>query len=213
MTDRIAERRRRTIDEIVTVAVEVMSESGAAGLSLGEVAKRMGMRTPSLYGYFDSKAALCDELFRRGWADLTATMRPEYERRPATSSSALHRQMTSTLRVFVGWALDHRATAELMFWRPVAGWEPSPGAYAPAVELMAALSASVAAMQEAGALRAEVKIDELVDVLVIQSAGVITQQLANEPGASVRSGRFAKRIGALVATFLAEYGALEGGDR
>ena len=207
MSDRIAERRRRTTDEIVTVAVEVMSESGAAGLSLGEVAKRMGMRTPSLYGYFDSKSALCDEVFRRGWVELTETMRPEYDRKPASSPAGLHRQMTATMRTFVGWALEHRATAELMFWRPVAGWEPGPEAYAAAVELMTLLHASIERMQDAGALRRDVRVDELVDVLVVLSAGVITQQLANEPGVDVASGRFAKRIGALTRSFLAQYGA------
>ena len=188
------------------MAVEVMSESGAAGLSLGEVAKRMGMRTPSLYGYFDSKSALCDEIFRRGWAELTEVMRPEYDRVPASSPAGLHRQMTATMRTFVGWALGHRATAELMFWRPVAGWEPAPEAYAAAVDLMTLLHASIERMQEAGALRRDVHVDELVDVLVVLSTGVITQQLANEPGADVTTGRFAKRIGALVRSFLAQYG-------
>lgn len=209
MSQRVAERRHRTIDEIVDVALAAMAESGAAGLSLGEIAKGMGMRTPSLYGYFPSKSALCDEIFRRGWTALTETMRPEYERRPAGSPAALQRQMTKAMRTFVGWALAHRATAELMFWRPIAGWEPAPEAYAPAGELMTLLRESIARMQGAGALRADVRTDELVDVLVIQTVGVITQQLANEPGVDVASGRFAKRINALVATFLARYGATD----
>ena len=66
---KVAERRGRTTERIVAAALDVIGEEGAAGLSLGEVARRVGMRTPSLYGYFASRADLCDELFRRGWAD------------------------------------------------------------------------------------------------------------------------------------------------
>ena len=59
-TDRRHRRREETIREIVDVAVELMGEHGAAGLSLGDVARRMQIRTPSLYGYFDSKNAFYD---------------------------------------------------------------------------------------------------------------------------------------------------------
>src|SRR5450756_1910018 len=68
--DRRHKRREETIQELVAVAVELMAEQGAAGLSLGEVARRMGMRTPSLYSYFDSKNALYDAIFERGWREL-----------------------------------------------------------------------------------------------------------------------------------------------
>ena len=67
MRSRVFDRRQRTTDEVLATALAVMNDAGASGLSLGEVAKRMGMRTPSLYGYFPSKAAVCDELFARGW--------------------------------------------------------------------------------------------------------------------------------------------------
>src|SRR3954470_19318775 len=65
--DRRQRRRLETIEEIVDVAVEVMTEQGVGGLSLGEVARRMGMRTPSLYVYFESKNAVYDAVFARGW--------------------------------------------------------------------------------------------------------------------------------------------------
>ena len=56
---------------MLDVALAVMAEQGVAGLTLGEVARRMGIRTPSLYGYFDGKHALYDALFARGWEGLT----------------------------------------------------------------------------------------------------------------------------------------------
>ena len=48
-TDRRHRRRQETISEVLNVALQVMAEQGVAGLSLGEVARRMGIRPPSLY--------------------------------------------------------------------------------------------------------------------------------------------------------------------
>src|SRR5215469_11674006 len=68
-------RREQTIDEIAGVAIEVMAEEGVAGLSLSEVARRMGIQPPSLYKYFPSKMALYDELFKRGAREALAAFR------------------------------------------------------------------------------------------------------------------------------------------
>src|SRR5215213_10919752 len=64
--DRRQRRRQETIAEVVDVAAEIMAEQGVVGLSVGEVARRMGIRPPSLYVYFPSKHALYDALFARG---------------------------------------------------------------------------------------------------------------------------------------------------
>ena len=40
--------------------------------------------------------------------------------------------LTEAMDVSVGWALDHPAEAQLMFWRPIARWQPSPAAFEPA---------------------------------------------------------------------------------
>src|SRR3712207_2241788 len=73
--DRRRRRRQETIEQVLDVAVEVMSDQGVAGLTLGEVARRMGIRPPSLYVYFDGKNALYDALFERGWRELLDVMR------------------------------------------------------------------------------------------------------------------------------------------
>jgi hypothetical protein len=52
---RRAARRSQTIDEILSIAVELMGEYGVAGLSLSEVARRLGIQPPSLYKYFPSR--------------------------------------------------------------------------------------------------------------------------------------------------------------
>ena len=134
--DRRQRRRLETIEEIVDVAVEVMTEHGVGGLSLGEVARRMGMRTPSLYVYFDSKNALYDAVFARGWVAIHEVMAPQYD--AVGSAPDLAAYFVESAQLFMRWMIEHPVHAALMSWRVVPGYEPSQDAYAPAVELIQA---------------------------------------------------------------------------
>src|SRR5207245_1043353 len=64
--DRRARRRQETIEEILAIADDVMTEEGVNGLSLSEVARRLGVKPPSIYKYFDSLMGIYDALFERG---------------------------------------------------------------------------------------------------------------------------------------------------
>jgi AcrR family transcriptional regulator len=72
--ERRARRRRETIEEALDHAVEVMAEHGVGGLTVSEMARRMGVRPPSLYKYFPSLHAVYDALFARGLTSLGATL-------------------------------------------------------------------------------------------------------------------------------------------
>ena len=61
--DRRAERRDATRTEILGAAWEIVRAEGLGALTLRDVAQRVGMRAPSLYGYFDSKHAIYDAMF------------------------------------------------------------------------------------------------------------------------------------------------------
>src|SRR5579864_1995266 len=78
--DRRARRRQETIHEILDIARDVMTEEGVNGLTLAEVARRLGVQPPSLYKYFDSLMALYDALFRRGQHSHLEAMRAATER-------------------------------------------------------------------------------------------------------------------------------------
>src|ERR1700730_6326840 len=65
-SDRRARRRQETIEEILDIADDVMTEQGVNGLSLSEVARRLGVKPPSIYKYFDSLMAIYDAIFERG---------------------------------------------------------------------------------------------------------------------------------------------------
>src|SRR3954466_7495531 len=154
--DRRQRRRQETIEQVLDVAVEVMADQGVAGLTLGEVARRMGIRPPSLYVYFDGKNALYDALFERGWRELLTVLRAAYDRLQSQSPADSFRTVSG---VFVRWAVEHPAYAPLMFWRPVPGFTPSERAYGSAIKIQRMAREFLADMQRLGALREDVDLD------------------------------------------------------
>src|SRR6476646_5589188 len=74
-SDRRARRRQETIEEILDIAEQVMTEEGVNGLSLSEVARRLGVQPPSLYKYFPSLMAVYDSLFARGQRENLSVMK------------------------------------------------------------------------------------------------------------------------------------------
>jgi AcrR family transcriptional regulator len=202
--DRRARRRLETIEEIVDVAIAVMAEQGAGGLSLGEVARRMGMRTPSLYVYFDSKNAVYDAVFARGWRAVQEEMTPIYDR--VRDESDLPGYLLLAGRAFVGWMLAHPAQAQLMCWRPVPGYEPSQEAYEPAVAVIDASLACFQELQARGLFRPDCDVGLLLRTWTVLTSGVMTQQLANAPDQPFEEGVFTNTLPDLVSMFLTLYG-------
>lgn len=203
-TDRRQVRRLETIEEIVDVAVQVMTEFGVGGLSLGEVARRMGMRTPSLYVYFDSKLAVYDAAFARGWREVHETMAPMYA--GVHEAADLPRYFLDCAELFVGWMLEHPAQAQLMCWRPVPGYEPSAAAYEPAVAVLASALTSFEQLRDRGLFRPECDPALLLRTWTVLTTGVMTQQLANAPHESFAEGVFTATLPDLVSMFLTQYG-------
>ncbi len=137
--NRRARRRQETIEEILDIAQQVMTEDGVNGLSLAEVARRLGVQPPSIYKYYPSLMAIYDELFRRGQAENLEVMR-----RAIDAAEPGMAAITAGLEASGRWLLAHRALAQLLFWRPVPKFEPSPEAFAPAVEMVAIQRAQLA---------------------------------------------------------------------
>jgi AcrR family transcriptional regulator len=189
-----------TIEQVLDVAVEVMAEQGVAGLTLGEVARRMGIRPPSLYGYFDGKNALYDALFERGWRLLLEALAETRARTAGAEPLVAHR---ARMDDFVRWAVEHPAHSALMFWRPVPGFVPSAQAYGPAVALERLARADLAELRDAGVLPPGVDLDRAYRTQAALGAGVISQQLANAPRESFEDGSWTAVLPDLVDMWLA----------
>ncbi|WP_214411004.1 TetR/AcrR family transcriptional regulator [Sphaerisporangium fuscum] len=198
--DRRGRRRAETKAEILEIAVELMAEEGAAGLSLSAVARRLGIQPPSVYKYFPSRHAVYDAVFAQGQRDfLAALRRGAAGREPGLP--ALFGAVTAGMR----WGVEHPAVAQLLFWRPVPGFEPSPEAYAPALEAVGQIGDLVAEAVRLGGLHPGADSDEGREMLGVLLAGVVTQQLANDPGTPFDEGRFSRHTEAVLRAFTLLY--------
>ena len=198
--DRRARRRQETIAEILDLATDVMTEEGVNGLSLAEIARRLGVQPPSLYKYFPSLMAVYDELFRRGQAEHLAVMRQAM----AAAEPGLD-ALTAGLEASGRWLLANRAIAQLLFWRPVPSFEPSPEALAPSVEMVALERAALRAAVAAGQLGPDADSEEAVYLVSTLITGVLSQAMANEPGLPWGQGRFTSQFPKLIKLLVAAY--------
>ena len=203
--DRRQRRRQETISEVLDIAAEIMAEQGVAGLSVGEVARRMGIRPPSLYVYFPSKHAMYDALFARGAQQLADHLRSSLEAVDADKQT-LDAALRQGAEAFIRWSLEHPAYTQLLFWRPVPGFTPSAEAYAPAVEIVELSRSRFSALQERGLLRPDVDVDQVLRDWTVLIAGVVSQQMSNAPDESFESGRFTAGLPDLVTMFARHYG-------
>ena len=183
--DRRARRRQETITEILDIALDVMTEEGVNGLSLAEVARRLGVQPPSIYKYFASIMAVYDALFLRGQVEHLEVLRAGM----ATGGTGLD-ALTKGLEASGRWLLEHRALAQLLFWRPVPNFAPSPEAFAPSQVMVRIQREALAGAVAAGQLGPAADSDEAVFLVSIFITGALTQAMANEPELSWGEGRF-----------------------
>jgi AcrR family transcriptional regulator len=166
--DRRAERRETTRAEILDAAWELARERGLAGLSLRDVATKIGMRPPSLYWYFDSKHAIYDAMFVEGNRALLERLNvQDYPDDPR----GLLRAMA---RVFVEFSAEDPARSQLLFQRTIPDFEPSIESYSVAIEVVEQTRARFA---EAGLTSASA-----FDLWTAVVSGLASQQVANDPG-------------------------------
>ena len=198
--DRRARRRQETIEEILAIAEAVMTEEGVNGLSLSEVARRLGVKPPSIYKYFDSLMAIYDTLFERGQRAHLEIMRTAMAR-AEPGLDALAAGLEASCR----WAVTHPATAQLLFWRPVPNFEPTPEAMAPSVEMVRLQRQALAAAATARQLGPGADSDEALWLTSVLVSGVLGQAMANEPGLPWGEGRFSPMLPKLLGTLTALY--------
>jgi AcrR family transcriptional regulator len=166
--DRRAERREATRAEILDAAWELARTEGLAGVSLRDVARKIGMRPPSLYWYFDSKQAIYDAMFAEGNRQMAARLAEQDW--PADPREILR----LTARVFVEFSAEDVARYELLFQRTIPDFEPSPESYALAVQLLEQMRARFAA--------AGLSDPAQFDLWTALVAGLAAQQTSNDPG-------------------------------
>jgi AcrR family transcriptional regulator len=164
----IDRRRAETRREIVDAAWALCREHGLAGLSLRELAARVGLRAPSLYSYFASKEAIYDAMFAHGQVELR-------ERLAFLPDDGLDRNdFRAGARTFFAFCTEDPVRYQLLFQRTLPDFEPSPESYQLAVELIDRLDRQLASLG--------VTEQHHRDLWTAMLSGLTGQQLANEPG-------------------------------
>jgi AcrR family transcriptional regulator len=189
-------------EEALDHAVDLMTEEGVGALTVSEVARRMGIRGPSLYKYFPSRFALYDALFARGLAAEAAAVRGAAE-----SAAPGIDQLRAGGAALVRWAVDNPALAQLLHWRPVPGFAPTPETFAASRQDNAAARTVFAEAVRLGQLRPQADSDEGLRLWTVVLSGVISQQMANEPGVPYDEGAFSRLTEAAIEVFLSAYQA------
>ena len=163
-------RRQAARAEILAAAWDAARQNGLAAITLRDVAARVGMQAPSLYSYFDSKHAIYDAMFGQAWSEWDEINSELEGCLPPSPRAALK----LGARTFFEFCVAEPARHQLMNLRLIPNFTPSPEAYAPSVRTFQRLRRQLTAYG--------VTDEEAADLLTAIIAGLIDQQLANDPG-------------------------------
>ncbi|WP_204367436.1 TetR/AcrR family transcriptional regulator [Nocardiopsis valliformis] len=168
MNVRQERRRAETRAEILEAAWDAARQDGLSGLTLAGVARRVGMRAPSLYSYFDSKNAVFDAMFAQGCHQFLAG---------ASSTAAADdplEGLKSQIRYFIDFCTEDQIRYQLLFQRTIPGFTPSAESYALAVRALDILRQRLAS--------SGIDTDRSLDLLTALTTGIVDQQISNDPG-------------------------------
>ena len=168
--DRKAERREATRQEILAAAWDAAHESSLAGLTLRDIAARVGMQQPSLYSHFASKNAIYDAMFEQAWRTFLTLARDTVDDLPAEPRARL----IAIAERYFDFSVADLARHQLMDVAVIPGFHPSPQAYAPALEVYGLMQEELSGLG--------ITSGEDADLFTALIGGLVAQQLANDPG-------------------------------
>jgi AcrR family transcriptional regulator len=187
------QRRLRNREEmtaaIVQTARDIMREQGVAALNLNEIARRLGMQTPSLYEYFPNKMALYDQLFLVGVRLSDEGLTGIIERYGATWEG-----IEALFRSYLEFAQEYPELFQLVFERHVPGFEPSEATMNESWEMLAKVSQYLQTIIQAGLIQAALPMDQVRDLVFALMHGLVAQHMANEPHLPLGAGRYGSLI-------------------
>lgn len=206
-----AERRQRNrqemIDAILDASRVVMRQEGVAALNLNEVARLVGIRTPALYKYFASKAAIYDalflkavRLFQEGLDRVWMDHPPGWER------------IRAIFEYNLTFAHQHPDLYELWSGRPVPGFVPSEENMQASWKVVADAVKAIEEVIDAGVMAPPLPTPEALDLLIAVIRGLTAMHMANEPEVPGAAGRFGKLVPSAVALFQSSWAAAADDD-
>jgi len=193
-------RRRRNREamkqELLEAARAIMREDGVAALTMQELARRLEIRPPSLYNYYNSKMEIYDELFRLGFQ-----MFGQARQAAADAAESLFDDMRRSMDAYMNFALQNPDLFKLCFERHVPGFVPSPESMQVVNQAIESVTARIGVWAERGGFDPNIPLDRAFDLVNAMMHGLASLHLANDPQAPLGAGRFGRLIPDAVRVF------------
>ncbi len=185
--DRRAERYAATRREILEAAWDLVRANGLGALAMRDLGARVGMRAQSLYGYFPSKFAIYDAMFAESNRELLHRVNE------LSAVGDPIEGLRARTRLFLTFCVEDPGRYQLLFQRTIPGFQPSPEAYAPALDVLQTARDAL--------LACGISDPEAVDMWTAITAGLTAQQISNDPGGD----RWVRLADEATDMFLAHY--------
>lgn len=197
----IKQRRRRNreeiIEDIVTIARDMIRSDGAASLSFNAIARQLGIKPPSLYTYFDSKHAIYDALFHRGWTLFMQQADVEMGR-----AGSLRDKLMRIFETYLRFAQENPDFYQIMFQRPVPDFVPSEESLELSFSSLDRFTEYLQTLLESEGIDPGMPYHEARDIVLALVHGLTELHLANNPELPVGEGRYGGLIHQAVDTLL-----------
>lgn len=197
---RRARNRAEMRQAILDAARHVMRRDGVAALNLNKVAAEIGIKTPSLYEYFDGKMGIYDALFRLGFEQFA-----ERTTRALEAATNWREALRAGMETYMQFALDYPELYQLCFERPVPGFVPSEESLRVSFSLLRESTARVERFLRESSLKTSLTPAQINDLSIAMMHGLTAQHMANEPHLPLGKGRYGSLIPAAVALFQAAW--------
>jgi AcrR family transcriptional regulator len=194
---RVKQRTPELRDRLLSVAVDLLAEEGAAGLTARSLAARAETSAPALYELFGDKAGVVRQLYFQGFRRLSDELAALAE----TADPIADLWTTaSTYRRFIR---SNRALAEVMFSRPFTDFSPGPDELAATSSVRVLIVGRVRRCIDQGRLHGDES--DVAHVLVALLQGMAFAEAAGRLGTSTES--IERRWRLAISTVLNGFGA------
>lgn len=174
---------------ILEAAREIMREEGVGALNLQVLARRVGMRAPSLYNYFPNKMAIYEAIFEQGMRQFREQVEAIINQHGATITA-----QSAIIQHYMSFALENPELFQLLFERPIPGFVPSEAGLEEGHKLLEISEQAIEEQKAAGLIEADIPTRHARDLFIALAHGLTALHLANEPHLPIGEGRFGSLI-------------------
>ncbi|PJJ77558.1 TetR family transcriptional regulator [Sediminihabitans luteus] len=202
--------RAQLVGEILAAARTKLAADGAADLSLRSIARDLGMASSAMYRYFPSRDALLTALVIDAY-DAVGDVAEASAADARAAGAGPGPVWLAVARSYRSWALENRASFDLVYGTPVRGYDAPQDTVAPALRLwrvIASVLGEALARDELTPRATSPETRDLLRPVVLEVAGVPAGQSAppHVADAAARSvALYAGLVGAVTTELAGHY--------